>query len=228
MTHKQLIFELPSRPALGRGDFFVSQSNSIALSLLEDWHNWPERKHTLSGSQGSGKTHLAHVWSAMSGARIIRATEITRYENSQLLDTNLIIEDTPDISGNLAAQEQLFHLHNLFAAEQRFLLFTGRPAPKNWNIDLPDLASRLEGARNAELKDPDDQLFSALLAKLFADLQLFPAPEVIQFLVARLERSFAAAQAFVKVLDATALREQRAITRRLAREVLNSKKSSKY
>lgn len=228
MKPEQLIFDLPSRTALARGDFFVSQSNAIALALIEDWQNWPDCKHTLSGPQGSGKTHLAHVWAAASGAMIISAAEITKYDTAELAKTNLIVEDTPNISGDTEAEEQLFHLHNIFAAERRFLLFTGCGTPLNWNIELPDLASRLQGARNAELKEPDDKLFSALLAKLFSDLQVFPAPEVIQFLVVRLERSFAAAQFFVKELDAAALREQRPITRSLASKVLSGKLSSEH
>jgi len=144
------------------------------------------------------------------------------------MKTNLIVEDVPDIGGNRAAQEQLFHLHNLFAAEQRFLLFTGRGAPRHWNIALPDLASRLHGARNAVLYEPDDLLFSALLAKLFADRQVYPAPDVIQFLVARLERSFAAAQHFVEKLDAAALSEQRPMTRSFASKVLSADNGSEY
>ena len=81
--------------------------------------------------------------------------------------TNLVIEDIPSIGSDTAAQEQLFHLHNLFAAEKKFLLLTGRGTPLHWNMTLPDLASRLQGARNAALNQPDDLLFSALLAKLF-------------------------------------------------------------
>ena len=228
MTPKQLIFDLPSRTALGRSDFFVSQSNTIALSLIEDWQNWPNAKHTLSGPQGSGKTHLAHVWAEVSNAHIISAHDICTHDNADLVRTNLVIEDIPSIGSDTAAQEQLFHLHNLFAAEKKFLLLTGRGTPLHWNMTLPDLASRLQGARNAALNQPDDLLFSALLAKLFADRQVYPAPDVIQYLVARLERSFAAAQNFVEKLDAAALRDQRPMTRTFASKILNADSGSEY
>ncbi|MGB0607356.1 MAG: chromosomal replication initiator DnaA [Paracoccaceae bacterium] len=228
MTPKQLIFDLPCRTVLGRGDFFVSQSNAIALSLIEDWQNWPNAKHTLSGPQGSGKTHLAHVWAEISNATIISADDIRAYDNSDLVRTNLVIEDIPSVGKNKEAQEQLFHLHNLFAEEKKFLLLTGRGAPLHWDIRLPDLASRLQGARNAALNEPDDLLFSALLAKLFADRQVYPGPEVIQYLVSRLERSFAAAQSFVEKLDAAALRDQKPMTRNFASKILNADLGSKY
>ncbi len=228
MTPKQLILDLPSQTALGRGDFFVSKSNTIALSLIEDWQNWPGGRHTLSGPQGSGKTHLAHVWAEISNANIISAHDIRTYDNADLVRANLVIEDIPEVGEDTAAQEQLFHLHNLFAAEKKFLLFSGRGTPLNWKITLPDLASRLQGARNAQLKEPDDALFSALLAKLFADRQVYPAPDVIQYLVARLERSFAAAQTFVEKFDAAAMREKRPMTRSLASKILNADSRSEY
>jgi chromosomal replication initiation ATPase DnaA len=85
---------------------------------------------------------------------------------------------------------------------------------------LPDLASRLEGTRLASLKEPDDMLFSALLAKLFADRQLSPAPDVIQYLITRLERSHAAAKRFVQIVDKAALNEHKSITRAFVVKIL--------
>ena len=108
------------------------------------------------------------------------------------------------------------------------MLLTGRGAPIHWNIGLPDLASRLQGTCNAALNEPDDLLFSALLAKLFADRQVYPRPEVIQYLVSHLERSFAAAQSFVEKLDAAALRDKKTITRNFASKILNADLGSKY
>ena len=60
---------------------------------------------------------------------------------------------------------------------------------------------------------PDDVLFQALLAKLFADRQLFPPPDVFPYLLLRLERSYDAAQSAVEHIDRAALSRKRAITR---------------
>ena len=70
---RQLKFDLTARPALGREDFYVSPANAVALSMIDAWRDWPNRKLVLKGAHGSGKTHLAYVWAEMSGARIIRA-----------------------------------------------------------------------------------------------------------------------------------------------------------
>ena len=71
---QQLGLDLPSRPALGRDDFFVAPSNAIAVAMIEGWQAWAGRKMVLTGPPGSGKTHLAHVWAADSGARVVQAS----------------------------------------------------------------------------------------------------------------------------------------------------------
>ena len=74
---EQLTFDLPTRPALERGDFFIANSNALALAMIEDCENWPQNKHLLVGPKGSGKTHLANVWANQRGTRVIAATDIT-------------------------------------------------------------------------------------------------------------------------------------------------------
>jgi chromosomal replication initiation ATPase DnaA len=60
----------------------------------------------------------------------------------------------------------------------------------------------------------------AVLVKLFTDRQLRVEPELVAYLVARLDRSFAAASAAVAALDQAALAARRAPTIPLARDVL--------
>ena len=71
------------------------------------------------------------------------------------------------------------------------------------------------------LSAPDDRLLTALLAKLFADRQLIVDPDVLGFLVQRMERSFQGAGQLVAALDQTALTEKRRITKQLAGAVLD-------
>jgi len=69
---------------------------------------------------------------------------------------------------------------------------------------------------------PDDALLAAVLAKLFHDRQITPKPDVIPYLVARMERSFAAAATIVARLDAAALAEQRTVSRPLAAQLMEA------
>ena len=59
-----------------------------------------------------------------------------------------------------------------------------------------------------------------MLLKLLADRQLEAGPEVIDYAIARMERSFDAARRLVAALDLRALELGRPITVPLAREVL--------
>ena len=219
---RQLSFDLAVRPALGREDFFVAPGNALAVALVDGWPDWPSGKLLLIGPEGAGKTHLAHVFAAETGARIVEATALARAEIPALVATPLVVEDAHRIAGDTAAQDALFHLHNLALAERVPLLLTARDEPHRWGLTLPDLASRMQGTQTARLEPPDDALLGALLMKLFADRQLLPAPEVIPWLLRRIERTFAAAQEVVARLDAAALDAGRPITLPFARRVLDN------
>lgn len=218
---QQLSFDLPSVPALDRADFMVAPSNAMALAMIENWRSWTGRKMVLSGPEGAGKSHLAHVWASLSGAKICLATDVTEDNVPTLAQRSVAIEDVPQIAQNPQAQTALFHLHNLVLAEGHSLLITGKGAPAHWGLTLPDLASRIAGTQMATLDPPDDALLAAVLAKLFADRQLAPKPEVISYIVLRVDRSFAAARTLVAALDAASLAQKRPITKALAASVLD-------
>lgn len=218
---EQLGFDLPSKPALGRADFLVAPSNAVAVAMIENWQSWSGGKLVLAGPDGSGKTHLAHAWAAMSDAQVIPATTLATADVPTLSQGCVAVEDVPQIAGDRNAETALFHLHNLTIAEGNALLLTGRGEPHHWALDLPDLASRIAATQTATLDAPDDALLAAVLVKLFSDRQIMPKADVIPYLLKRIERSFAAAQATVALLDAASLAQQRALTRNFAATTLD-------
>lgn len=213
---RQLNFDLPARPALGRADFFVAEPNAVALAMVERWPDWPGGKLLITGPRGSGKTHLAHVWTTRSHARIVPAYLLPQEDIPALSAGPVAVEDVQEIAGNAEAERALFHLHNLLLAEGQSLLLTATGAPRHWGLELPDLASRMEGTGSVTIDLPDDQLLAVVLAKLFADRQVVPNGDVIPYLLRRMDRSFDAARRVVAAIDALALTEKRDITRRLA------------
>lgn len=218
---RQLGFDLPSVPALDRSDFMVAPSNAVAVSMIENWKSWNGRKFILSGPTGSGKTHLVHVWSALSGATIIDANTLKNSDVLNLSENNLAVEDVPQIAGDVISEEALFHLHNILIAEGRSLLMTGQGQPNHWPITLPDLQSRIAATQTATLDAPDDALLSGVIAKMFSDRQITPKADVIPYLIRRIDRSFAAAQQAVELLDKVSLAEKRPLTRKLAAAALD-------
>jgi chromosomal replication initiation ATPase DnaA len=224
MPPRQLAFDLPARAALGRSDFLVAPANRIALGLVDRWPDWPERKLALAGPEGSGKTHLVHVWAARARARIVPATALTRLDLGEMSEAAAVAVEDCDRLPALGrdAEEALFHLHNRLALGGGTLMVTGVAAPAQWGLVLPDLESRLAAATLATLEPPDDALLAAVLVKLFADRQLEVSPGLIEYLLPRIERSFAGACAVVARLDRLALARRRAVTQRLAAEALGA------
>jgi chromosomal replication initiation ATPase DnaA len=218
---EQLGFDLQSVPALGRSDFLVAPSNAVAVTMIEGWRDWQGGKFVLTGPEGAGKTHLAHVWAVSSGARIVNATDLPTCEIPALAQTAVAVENVPEIAGNAEAQTALFHLHNLVLAEGHPLLLTGAGPSVAWGLTLPDLASRIAAAPSAALEPPDDTLLAAVLAKLFADRQITPKADLIPYLILRIDRSFAAARDMVAALDAASLAQKRPVSRTLAARLLD-------
>ena len=218
------MLDLPARPALAREDFFVSPANALALAQVDRWPDWPGGRLALAGPEGAGKTHLVHVWAAARGsARVMPASALAALDVGAVEGGEAVaVEDVdrlPD-AGRKAAEEALFHLCNRLAGGGGSLLVSGREAPARWAIALPDLASRLRAAPVARLEAPDDALLAAVLVKLFADRQLVVGPDLVQFLLTRIDRSFAAATETVAALDRAGLARHRPITARLAGDVL--------
>ncbi|SDF82469.1 DnaA regulatory inactivator Hda [Limimonas halophila] len=224
---RQLPLDLPHRPALGRADFLVAPANEVAVAWLDRWPEWPGSVLVLTGPAGSGKTHLAAVWQRMSGAVALDGAALAEgTAPAELLGdaTAAVLDDADALftAGDHGErlERQLLHLVNHMREAGGHLLITAREHPSRWPVALPDLASRLAAAAVADLGPPDDQLIAAVLVKLFADRQLKVPPEVVRFLLPRMERSFAAARRIVAALDHASLAAKREITVPLARDVL--------
>lgn len=218
---RQLAFDLPAREAFRREDFFISPANATALAAIDGWKGWPGGKMLLVGPKGSGKTHLARLWAAEAGAAVIAGADLADADLPGLSAHGAVaVEDAEAVAGHAGAEAAFFHLHNL-VVQAGHLLVTAATPPRDWGLRLPDLASRLQAAPVSRLEAPDDALLSAVLIKLFSDRQISVPPNLIPYLVLRIERSIDAARALVAALDARALAEGRPITRQLAADVLD-------
>ncbi|MCY4181179.1 MAG: DnaA/Hda family protein, partial [Litoreibacter sp.] len=216
---EQLAFPLPTKTALGRENFFVSEANQLAVATLEDASMWPNGKLILCGPPASGKTHLAHVWAGEAGARIISGKGLAARDIAQEAQVPLVVEDIDQLTPK--DETPLFHLHNLMLAEGHPLLMTTTRPPGQLGIVLPDLMSRLQGTTLVALDAPDDALLSVVLTKMFADRQINLPGGLLDYILPRIERSFAAARRFVEEMDRRALSEGKPIGKRLAGEILN-------
>ncbi len=221
-ANRQLVLDLQPHTAFGREDFLAAPCNEAALAWIEQWPDWPAGGVALWGPPGSGKSHLAQVWRARSDAVEVASAALGEVDPRRVLaQRQAVIIENADRRLDDEAERGLFHLFNLCREQGGGLLLTGQEAPARWPIGLPDLASRLSVLPAIAIGPPDDALIEAVLVKLFADRQLAVGAEVVRFLLARMERSFAAVRQTVAALDRQALASRRPITIPVAREVLS-------
>lgn len=217
---RQLALALDHAESYAREDFLSGPSNAGALALVDSWPDWPARAIALIGPEGSGKTHLATVWAAAAGARVVSAHALGEADLPAALATGaLVIEDAAIIGHERA----LFHLINLAREEQAFLLFTARIVPSMWPATIPDVVSRLRALPVVTLQAPDDAMLRGLIVKFATDRQLTLDDGVVRYLSTHIERSFAAARSAVIALDKEALRLGRPPSRALAAEMFRDR-----
>jgi chromosomal replication initiation ATPase DnaA len=215
---QQLPFPLHGPPEYSRDAYVVSASNREAARLVEAWPDWPSSTALLTGPTGCGKSHLAHIWAERSSAVVVAAEALSGRSAEHLGARGTIVVE--DVAAELVPQRELFHLLNAAREAGGSVLLTARAPVRDWRISLPDLASRLRLAMPIRLSEPDDDLLRQVLFKLFADRQLIVERPVVDYLVVRIERSLAAANRIVDLIDREALSAHRAVSRAFAADVL--------
>jgi chromosomal replication initiation ATPase DnaA len=176
-------------------DFLISAANREAFEHLRRWSTWPVMATVLTGPRKSGRSLLGRIFVRRTGGRL--------FDDAEKHD-----------------EESLFHAWNEAQAQRRPLLLIADLAPPAWQPDLPDLRSRLGATPAVRIDEPDDALVAGLVAKLLGDRGIAAPADVLDFIAARIERSYVAVQQVVELLDATMLSHHRRMTLPMARQAL--------
>lgn len=217
LAPRQLVLALDHAESFAREDFLAGPSNAAALTLIDSWPDWPAQAMALVGPEGSGKSHLASIWAGMTGARVLSARLLSEIDLPSAFATGALVVEDLEPAG--LDERALFHLLNLAREQDAYVLFTARAQPSGFDVAIRDLASRLRALPVVTLSAPDDTLLRMLLVKLAADRQIAADEALVNYLANRIERSFAAARAAVRLIDQEAMRQHRPVTRALAAEL---------
>jgi len=183
-------------PADPRDDeFLVTPSNARAAHALEHWGAWPVMATILTGPRKSGRSLLARIFAAKSHGTILDDAESR-------------------------AETEIFHAWNKAQETRRPLLIVADTAPPEWKVKLPDLRSRLAATPIAAIGPPDDLLMRLLLERQFLRRGLDARSDLLDWLVARIERSHIAVMRTVDSLDQEVLERRKRLSIPLARTVL--------
>ena len=218
---KQLYFEMPNKKALGIEDYIITESNNFAFDLIVKMAKGEISFGLISGPPYSGKTHLSKI--LIKNARNYKTLYFDRdYQNilNRFEVSDILILENIDKIKDDKSEQDLFHIINFAKENNKKLLMTSRKPISEIDLNLEDLESRLNSIIEAKIKEPDDQLMKLILIKIFNDKQLKIKPNVIDFLVSRLERSYKSINLFIEKIDKFSLEKGKKITISLINDLL--------
>lgn len=206
---QQLPLDLETPDRFSRDRFVANAELQGVLDILRRPDSWLAPQLVLSGPAGSGKTHLGHIFAETTGARFLTAAQTHGLAIGEA--DGYVVDDAEE-----ASEETLFHLFNKVQNSAQNLVLLTRIQPLQWQVTLPDWQSRLRAMRLISLPEPDDELLSAILSKLFAQRAISPSPDALAYIASRMDRSVSALQKIVTDLEHYA--NGRPFNRALARD----------
>jgi chromosomal replication initiation ATPase DnaA len=179
----------------GDEDFLISDANRAAFDHLKRWSTWPVMAGLLTGPRKSGRSLLGRIFVRKTGGRL--------FDNAEEHD-----------------EEALFHAWNEAQERRKPLLIVADAVPPLWQVALPDLRSRLAATPQARIAEPDDALIGGLILKLLGDRGIAAPPDLADYMIPRIERSYMAVHQAVEILDNELLSHHRRISVAMVRRVL--------
>ena len=192
-------------------NFFVNSTNLDSYDIVIN--NYLINNIFLKAPNKSGKSHLINMWLKKNNAILYKSNlkEILELKKNVAID-NLFIK---------IKEEDIFHIINHCKNENLKILITSNLHINEYNFKLTDLKSRLKTFYHVSILNPDDEMVKIILTKLLHEKQfIIKNPEIFDFLVKRIERSYQSIYNLVNTLDNFSLQKKRQLTIPLIKEIL--------
>jgi chromosomal replication initiation ATPase DnaA len=224
----QFLFKFGKKINYSADDYVVSKANNDIYSYMNNWCNIASNNVTnkyakcmlIKGEKRSGKTHLCTIFARNNFAKFISKSNLKNDNLIDLVNSRdcFIIDDFNLVKKH---QQEIYSLINLIVEKNKTLIITIENNSLS-SITLPDLLSRLNAFHIETLDKPDDLLCNAILTKNFIDRQLKVNQDVIDYLLARIERSYESLAKIIEIIDLKSMQMKREVTIPLVKEILEN------
>ena len=209
-------------------DFFVSEKNELAYTMIKSWPNWSNRFVYVYGPDKCGKSQICSIWRELSKCTVINKAnfpekllnlndiEYIKSENWVIDDVDYIVEFNDNYY-----QEKILNLINIIkTSNESYMLMTAKKIPKLLNSNLKDLISRLSSSIVVEMNDPDESLIKKIIEKYLSDRNICISEEELNYLICRIERSYKSAIKVAKLVDEKSLENKRKINKLFLKTII--------
>ena len=210
MTH-QKYFNYNLKEIRDSSNFFVNSTNLNSYNIVINDNTI--KNIFLKAPNKSGKSHLINMWVKNNNAILYKSNlkDIIDFKKNVAID-NLFVK---------IEEENIFHIINHCKNENLKILITSNLDINEYNFKLTDLESRLKTFYHVSILNPDDEMVKIILTKLLYEKQfIIKNPEIFDFLVKRIERSYQSIYNIVITLDKFSLQKKRQLTIPLIKEIL--------
>ena len=208
---KQDFFNYNLKEIKDSTNFFVNNTNQETFDTIIK--NKSLKNIFLYSPKKSGKSHLVNIWKKNNNAILYchNLREIIDAKQNVAID---------DLFKNII-EEDIFHIINHCKQENLKILITSNSSLNDYSFKLKDLKSRLKTFYHVSIYNPDDEMIKIILTKLLLEKQfIIKNPEIFEFLVNRIERSYQSIYNLVDKLDKLSLEKKRQLTIPLIKEII--------
>ncbi len=214
----QLVFKFPFRKKYYEQDFYVSSNNFSAYRLIENWPNWPGKCVNIFGPKGCGKTHLSNILKKkIKSVEIFEAKKIDSALVKEFEKLDCVIIDNYDEN---ISEDFLYTILNQIKQLGNYILINSNLPIKNLNFRLNDLKSRARSFIDLGIDLPTDELLRVIIFKSFSEKQIKISPQISEYIIKNIERSYEKVFKFIKEIDELSLSSGKSININLIKKVL--------
>ena len=213
----QLLLDFDIKTNFNNHDYYVSDSNYFAFSLIDKWPKWEKKILNISGEKFSGKTHLANIFKSKASALFLNENQLNDdvFKKIKLYESIII-----DGFSNSIDEKLTYSILNLVDQDSKYLLINSETPLGKINFKLPDLASRSKNLLHAMIDPPNDDLIFAIILKNFSDRQIKLEKKIIEFIINRIDRSYSKISDFIYKIDELSLKKKKPINLKTIKEIL--------